>query len=88
MLADVIMDKIKKFRAIKDEDVKRFIEFVYIVAKGYRDLSRVKVDYELLNTAITSIIEEKLPKTIHKDWAKKTMKNAARWKNQRNFFHC
>ena len=47
ILADLIMNEIKWFRAIKDKDVKRFIEFVDIVAKGYKDFSRMKVDYQI-----------------------------------------
>lgn len=56
ILADVIMNEIKRFRAMKDKDVKRFIKFVDIVAKGYKDFSRMKVDYQIQIQLITQLI--------------------------------
>lgn len=56
ILADVIMNEIKRFRAMKDKDVKRFIKFVDIVAKGYKDSSRMKVDYQIQIQLITQLI--------------------------------
>ena len=62
VIADLIMNQIEKFRTIKDEDNKRFIEFIDIVEKRYRDFSRMKVDHELSNATVISIVEENVAK--------------------------
>ena len=62
VMADLIMNQIKKFRTVKDEDDKRFIEFIDIVEKRYRDFSRMKVDHELSNATAISIIEKNAAK--------------------------
>ena len=60
-LADVVMYDIKKLRAVREGDDKRFIDLVDIVEKGYRDLLRVEIEQQISNTSTVSIIEEKLP---------------------------
>ena len=76
-----------EFGAIKEEYEKRFMELLDIVENGYRVLSRMKDDSELSNTKVISIIEEKLPKTIRKDKAEKSVKKVVKRKNQTNFLH-
>ena len=76
-----------EFGAIKEEYEKRFMELLDIVENGYRVLSRMKDDSELSNTKVISIIEEKLPKTILKDKAEKSVKKVVKRKNQTNFLH-
>ena len=71
VLADLIMNQIKKIRTNEDGDDKRFIEYIDIVKKGYRDFSRMKVEYEISNATVLSIIKKKLPKAISRDWSKK-----------------
>lgn len=88
ILVDVIMNQIWRFGAIKQKHEKRFIEFVVIVEKRYRVLSRMKNDNKLSNTIAISIIEQKLPKITRKGRAQKSVKKAARWKNQINFLYC
>ena len=58
VLADLIKNQIKKVRTNEDGDDKRFIEFIDIVKKGYRGFSRMKVEYELFNATVISIIEK------------------------------
>ena len=69
-LTDVIMNQIKKFKTIRDENDKRFFEFVDIIERGHRDLERMNVEYELSNTTVISIIEEKLPRVIRREWSR------------------
>ena len=45
--ADVVMYDIKKLRAIREGDDKRFIDLVDTVEKGYRDLLRVGIEQEI-----------------------------------------
>ena len=69
-LADVVMYDIKKLRAIREGDDKRFIDLVDIVEKGYHDLLRVEIEREISNTNSVSIIEEKLPKDVRREWSR------------------
>lgn len=48
----------------------------------------MKNDNKLSNTIAISIIEQKLPKIIRKSKAQKSVKKAAKWKNQINFLYC
>ena len=69
-LADVVMYDIKKLRAIREGDDKRFIDLVDTVEKGYRDLLRLLIEREIPNTNSVSIIEKKLPKDIRREWSR------------------
>ena len=69
-LADVVMYDIKKLRAIRERDDKVFIYLVDVVEKGCRDLLRVGIEREISNTSTVSIIEEKLPKDIRREWSR------------------
>ena len=69
-LADVVMYDIKKLRVTREGDDKRFIDLIDIVEKGYRDLLRVGIEREISNTSTVSIIEEKLPKDIRREWSR------------------
>ena len=44
---------------MKEEDEKRFVKFVDLIEREYRDLVHMKVEHELPNTTIISLIEEK-----------------------------
>ena len=68
-LADVVMRDIKKLCAIREGDDRRF-DVVDVVEKGYCDLSRVGIEREISNTSTVSIIEEKLPKDITREWSR------------------
>ena len=65
------MNQIKKIRTNEGGDDKRFIEFIDIGKKGYRDFSRMKVEYEISNATVLSIIKKKLLKAISRDWSRK-----------------
>ena len=46
------------------------MEPVDIVERGYCDLSYMKVEHELSNTTVISLLEEKLPKDFRREWSK------------------
>ena len=69
-LTETIMFDIKNIEAMKEGEEKKFVEFVDIVERGYHDLSYMKVEHKLSNTTVISMLEEKLPKDIRREWSK------------------
>ena len=69
-LRDVVMYDIKSLKAVREGDDKKFIQLINIMERGYRDLARLGVQYEILNSTTVSLIEEKLPRDIWRDWSK------------------
>ena len=55
-LFDVVMFDIKHLKVIKKGDNKRFIELVDTVDRGYRDLERLSIQYEISNSTTVSMI--------------------------------
>ena len=70
-LADIIMREIKKLRVVKEGDDKKFVQLVDMVEAGYRDLERAGIKREISNNATISLIEERLPKDIKREWARR-----------------
>ena len=64
------MDK-KKIKSTKEGEEKRFARYVEIVQRSYCDLSYMKVEHELSNTTAISLLKEKLPKDIRREWLKR-----------------
>ena len=83
-LADVVMYDIKKLCAIREGDDKRFIDLVD-VEKGHRDLLRVGIEQEISNTSTVSIIEEKLPKDIRREWSREVNRTNSKVEESSNF---
>ena len=67
-LVDSIISEIQKFRKIEVDDDKRFITFIDLIDRGYRDLKNLKIEGEMCNSHVLGIIEGKLPKIIQSDW--------------------
>ena len=65
------MNDIKCLRPLKERDDKGFLQLIETVERGYRDLLRIKVEREVSNAATVSIIEEKLPRDVKMEWAKR-----------------
>ena len=84
-LADVVMYDNKKLRAIREEDDKSFIDLVDIVEKGYHDLLRVGIELEISNTSTISIIEEKLPKDIRREWSREVNRTDSKVEESNKF---
>ena len=73
-LVDVIMYDIKKLKMVREGEEKSFIDLVDVIERGYQDLCRLKLEKEMSNNTIVSLIEQKLPRDIAKDWAKEVNK--------------
>ena len=76
-LADIIVLDIKNLKAVKEEDDQAFIELVNIVERGYYDLARIKMESEVSNNATVSLVEERLPRTIRREWSKEVNKSGS-----------
>ena len=55
-------------RPVKDNDDKYFLQLINTKEQGFRDLSRMKLEHEMSNSIAVSLKEEKLPKTIRREW--------------------
>ena len=73
-VADLILYEIRKQNPIKEDDNKNFVRFVDTIENGYWDLERLSMGNEISNSVVISLIEEKLPKPIKHEWARKTSK--------------
>jgi hypothetical protein len=67
-ITDSIMSGISKFRKIENDDNKRILEFIGIIERAYHDLKGVKMEREINNTNVVSLIESKLPKNLAINW--------------------
>ena len=79
LLTDVVVNDIKCLKPIKERDDKGFLLLIETVERGYRDLLRMKIEREVSNAATVGIIDEKLPRDIKRDCARKV--------NEVNKFH-
>ena len=70
MLIDIVMDEIKTIKYINDNDMKGFIKFVEIIETGYDDLCRLKIEKEMSNSVTVSMLEERLPAVIKREWSR------------------
>ena len=66
-LIDCIISEIQRFQKI-DNDDKRFIAFVDVINRGYRDLNKLNLEQEISNLHVLRIIEGKLPKHLQSEW--------------------
>ena len=53
--------------------------------RPYRDLFRMKLDKEMSNNTVVSMIEEKLPKDIGLEWVKEVTKTGSSVKDDNKF---
>ena len=70
-LADIIINEIRNLRSVQDGDAKHFIELVDVIETGYKDLCRISFEHEISNSAVVSIVEERLPLSIQIKWAER-----------------
>ena len=69
-ITDVVINTIQSFKLIKENDNKKFIEFVSVVEDSYRDLVNLGLEKEITTASSVSVIEKKLPPDIRREWAK------------------
>ena len=69
-LVDAIICEVKKLKSNYNENPRKTLEMINTVEKAHRDLKGLGLESEINNTTIVSIIEEKLPYEIEKEWIK------------------
>ena len=57
-------------KKINEGDDKSVISLVDVVERGYANLSRLSIEKEMSNTITLSLIEEKLPSNVKREWSK------------------
>ena len=67
-MIDSIISEIQRYRKIENDDNKRIIDFVNIIERASHDLKGVKMEQEIHNSNVVSIIELKLPKHLALNW--------------------
>ena len=81
-LVDVVMFEIKSVQPIKDGDNQTLLKFIDLVEKGYEDLKKMKAENEMSNATIVSLIEERLPKLIRREWSLTVIQENSKEVNQ------
>ena len=80
LLVDTIMNDIKKLQCISEGDDNALLKLVDIVDRGYANLKRLEIEREnvKLHNTKYSIIEEKLPSNIRREWSKEVNKSESK----------
>ena len=84
MLSDIIIN-IKRFRM--RDDKRKLIEFIEVIEQGCHDLRRLKMEKEISNTAVVSMIEAKLPEETRRKWAEKVCSDESEVSRKDKFPH-
>ena len=67
---DAIMATVKNIPKYTEDDVAEIIHMINIIEKAHQDLLRLGFEKEINNSTITSIIEERMPDSLKKEWIK------------------
>ena len=67
---DAIMSEIKDSPLCENEDIETLLRMINTIEKAHRDLSRLGLEKEISNSTIVSMIEEKMPCELQKEWLK------------------
>ena len=85
LLTDIVMNDIKCLRPLKERDDKGLLQLIETVERGYRDLLRMKIERGVSNAATVSIIEEKLPRDVKMEWAKRVNEVNSKFEDSNKF---
>ena len=67
-IIDSIISEIQKYKKIDNDDSRRLIELINIVERAFYDLRSLKMEKEISNCNVVSLIECKLPKNVALNW--------------------
>ena len=70
LLVDVVINDIRDIHRIREGNYNDFIHLVDVIERGYADLCRLGIGKGMSNSLTVSMIEEKLPSDIRRDWSK------------------
>ena len=63
-ITDAVINDIRKFRSIESHNNRRLIEFINLIEWGYNDLKALKLEKEICNANVVSLVESKLPNDL------------------------
>ena len=63
-LIDVVVNDIRRLTIVHEGEEQKLLHLIDTVERRYRDLFHMKLDKEMLNNTVVSMIEEKLPRDI------------------------
>ena len=66
-LIDVVVNDIRRLKIVHEGEQHKFLHLIDSVERGYRYLSRMKLDKEMSNNTVVSMIQEKLPRDIGRE---------------------
>ena len=81
-IAEAIIAEIKKVKKLGCEDKRGLIKFVNVIDRGFRDLRKLKLENEMSNLNVISIIESKLPNDISMEWYRRIYQNKVKKDNK------
>ena len=84
---DSIINEIRRFKGIDGRDNKWSIEFINLVELGYRDSKALKLENEICNANVLSLIESKLIKGLALKWYREIHKEGSIIDNVNKFPH-
>ena len=67
-LVDSIMSDVKNITKCNDDCPTEIIAMIVTIERAHRDLFFLRMEQEISNSTIVSIIEQRLPKSIEDDW--------------------
>ena len=84
-LIDVVLNDTRRLKFVHEGEEQKFLHLIDTVECGYRDLFCMKLDKEMSNNALVSLIEEKLPRDIGREWAREVNKTGSSVKDDDKF---
>ena len=63
-LVESVVEEVQRFRKIGDDDNKKLIQFINTIDRGYHDLKNLRLEKEISNAHVVSVIENKLPSKL------------------------
>ena len=84
-LIDVVVNDIRRLKIAHGGEGQMFLYLIDTMKRRYRDLFRMKLDKEMSNNTVVSMIEEKLPKDIGLEWVKEVTKTGSSVKDDNKF---
>ncbi|CAB3984062.1 RNA-directed DNA polymerase from transposon BS [Paramuricea clavata] len=84
-LVDVVVYDIKNIKHLQEGDDQSFLELINTVEKGYQDLARINMESEISNSGTVSLIEERLPRDIKREWSREVNRSASKVEQKNKF---
>ena len=84
-LVDVVVYDIKNIKHLQEGDDQSFLELINTVEKGYQDLARINMESEISNSGTVSLIEERLPRDIKREWSREVNRSTSKVEQKNKF---